>query len=143
MKSIKTPNFWILCVVCLGIFASALSGMSQRKAEGSVSLSELWQRRVELDGQVVRVRGFYVLESPISALYESRRAFDHDKHPLSLWIGANRPGSSAEKGKRGHLVDAVIEGRFVNQTAGTFEQFFAQLEDVTSFTLLESLDLQK
>ncbi|MBM3843187.1 MAG: hypothetical protein FJ397_08000 [Verrucomicrobia bacterium] len=140
MNKQKLLSVWF---ACLSVIASALMGAPSRKTETALSIKELWQRRAALDGQIVRVRGFYILESPISALYESRTAFDQEKHPLGLWIGANKPGSLADRGKRTHLVDAEVEGRFVNRTAGTFEQFFSQLEEITSFTVLQSLDSQK
>jgi hypothetical protein len=106
---------------------------SEREA---LSVQKLWENRQQLDGKVVRVYGFYYNNPPTSALFPDQESFDKKDSSKCLWIGADKPNSKAESVARKDRVWTAVEGSFKNQGAGTFDQFFAQLEDVTDFQVL-------
>ncbi len=134
-----------LVLVTVPLFASSCfatnpqpqSNLSASSSEREIlSVKKLWENRQQFDGTVVRVYGFYYNNPPTSALFPDQESFEKKDGSKCLWIGSDKPNSKAESVARKDRVWVAVVGTFKNRGAGTFDQFFAQLEDVTDFQVL-------
>lgn len=124
-----------LATACVAIKPDESAGIITSRYS-AMSIRDLMENRHELDGRVVKVFGFYYEKPPIAALYPDKDSFEKGNASLILWIGSDRPNSKAESIARRSHAWAVIEGTLKNQSVGVFDQFSAQLVDVTDFQVL-------
>lgn len=142
----KTMASSIVCLLMLLVVSLSSSCASNQHTPPNVnapsigktpiSVKELCNNRAQLSGHTVSVYGFYYSNSPTSALFPDQASFDKKDSSNCLWIGQDKPASRAASTPRKNGVWVIIEGTLKNESAGPFDQFFAQLEEVTSFQVL-------
>lgn len=101
------------------------------------SVVELIENADRLDGQVVRVRGFYIQRAPDIEFYPHRNAFIEEDSRYLLWIGNYHPKVPESERKRCTKCDVVVTGLFINGELGIFGAYKGQIQEVEKFEIVK------
>lgn len=88
------------------------------------------KKRHDLDGCVIKVKGFIFFHEPSSELYPNESGFRELLKTPHLWVGADKKGSIAERTPRPHLRWVIIKATFKDKPSGMFDEYFGDLEEI-------------